>query len=278
MLAVSLAVTLSVRRPVSGVADDGAMNIPAPPYINRALVIRLQSEWQLLRRRPTIIRRAQGWSLGFRFDDLDQVLAATDYWSTPVARAEAACGGSTLGDGNTVVKRLLLAGRHDTIAARVVLQRLLPGLISRARCWGPQRPGGSHDAFDEMLSAAWSVIREFPFERRPNHLVANLLRDSEYWAFGRTARRKLVHEFTEPRLLDLPVDQSIEAEPMLELAALIADAGSCVLSEHDRQLLTILANGASPTQAARKLQISERTLRYHRDAAVSRLRSAVLAA
>ncbi len=261
------------------------MNTSLPLYNNRPLLVRLQNEWQLLRDRPTVLRRAHGWSLGLEFDNLDQLLAVTDYWATPAARQAATPDAdfngtdtaSTGTAGNDVVARLLATARHDEIAARVVLQRLLPGLIARSRCWGPRRVGGSTEAFDELVSAAWGVIREFPFERRPRHLVANMLRDSEYAAFRRNTRRMLVHEFTEPRSLDTVIEYQAEIEPMLELADIIAEARSHTLTDHDLELLTLLANGSSPTEAAKQLNISERTLRYHREAAVGRLRDAVLA-
>ena len=265
-------------------ADADGMNISLPLYSNRPLLDRLQSEWQLLRERPTVVHRARGWDLGVPFDTLDEVIAATDYWESPAARAAAVgnghgkVNGNRTVNGNEVVTRLLIAGRSDQVAARVVLQRLLPGLISRSRCWGPRRVGGSTEAFDELVSAAWMVIREFPFERRPRHLVANLLRDSENTAFRRATRRLLVHEFTEPQSLDTSVEYQAEIEPMLELADLIAEARPHALSAHDVLLLTLLANGASSAEAAQQLQVSERTLRYHREAAVGRLRTAVLAA
>lgn len=263
---------------VSARADYRRMNTSLPLYSNRPLHMRLQSEWQLLRERPSLLRRAHGWSLGVAFDDLDQLLAATDYWPSPAARAASESQAGANVNGNEVVARLVAAARHDEIAARVVLQRLLPGLVSRSRCWGPRRIGGSTEAFDELVSAAWGVIREFPFERRPRHLIANLLRDSEYAAFRRNTRRLLVHEFTEPRSLDTAVEYQAEIEPMLELADIIAEARAHTLTDHDLELLTLLANGVSPAEAAKQLHISERTLRYHREAAVGRLRDAVLAA
>lgn len=267
-----------MRVAVRARADDRGMNTSLPLYNNRPLIVRLQSEWQLLRDRPTVLRRAHGWSLGVQFDDLDQLLVATDYWPTPAARQAASVAAGAGGNGNTVVARLLAAARHDEVAARVVLQRLLPGLVARSRCWGPRRVGGSTEAFDELVSAAWTVIREFPFERRPRHLIANLLRDSEYAAFRRNTRRMLVHELTEPRSLDTAVEYQAQIEPILELADIIAQARLHTLTDHDLELLTLLANGASPAEAAKRLQISERTLRYHREAAVGRLREAVLAA
>ena len=81
-----------------------------------------------------------------------------------------------------------------------------------------------------------------------------------------------------PRSLDTAVEYQAEIEPMLELADLIAEARLLTLTDHDLELLMLLANGASPAEAAKQLQISERTLRYHREAAVGRLREAVLAA
>lgn len=258
------------------------MNTSLPLYSNRPLLMRLNSEWQLLRDRPSVLRRARTWGLKLPFDDLDQVIAATDYWASPAARAAAVTRNDVhtgaASRGNDVVARLLCAARSDEVAARVVLQRLLPGLISRSRCWGPRRIGGSTEAFDELVSAAWIVVRVFPFERRPRHLVANLLRDSEYDAFQRCTRRMLVHEFTEPRSLDTAVEYQAEIEPLLELADLIAEARTHALTDHDVELLTLLVNGASPAEAAKQLHVSERTLRYHRAAAVGRLRDAVLAA
>ena len=254
------------------------MNTSLPLYSTRPLLMRLNSEWELLRERPSVVRRAHGWSLGLQFDNLDQIVAATDYWASPAARAAATPGAHVSTAGNEVVARLLAAARCDEVAARVVLQRLLPGLISRSRCWGPRRAGGSTEAFDELVSAAWAVIREFPFERRPRHLVANLLRDSEYSAFQRTSRRMLVHEFTEPRALDTAVEYQAAIEPLLVLADLIAEARPRALTDHDVQVLTLLASGVSPAEAAKALHVSDRTLRYHRAAAVGRLRDAVLAA
>lgn len=249
------------------------MNASLPLYNHRPLLVRLHSEWQLMRDRPSVLRRAQRWQLGVSFTNLDEIITATDYWSSPAARACAQPHGSPA-RGNEVMSNLLLAARSDEIAARVVLQRLIPGLISRSRCWGPRRPGGSTEAFDELVSAAWAVIREFPVERRPRHLVANLLRDCEYVAFRRATRRLLVHEFSEPQALDIAVEYQAEIEPLLELADLIAEAREQSLTDHDVELLKLLVNGVSPREAAQRLQISERTLRYHRDAAVGRLREA----
>lgn len=132
------------------------------------------------------------------------------------------------------------------------------------------------DAFDEMLSATWMIIREFPPERRSRHLAASVLRAGEYRAFQQASRRLMVHELTAPNLLDLPVETVVTLDVADELAALVACAGS--LTERDVQLIELLTSGCSPAEMAEQLSISVRTVRNRRDAVVHRLRVAAMAA
>ncbi len=260
---------------------------PAPC---RSLRSRLDREWLAIRSRPSVLRRAAGWGLDIAFHSLDDIVAATGFWASSAEReaaeretteraatereaAELEEAGSA--GGNAVLRRLLLVARTDDLAARVVLQRLLPGLATRAYRWGARRAGGSADAFDELVSAAWTVIREFPVERRPRHLAANLLRDSEYHAFVRATRRRLVPELTDPFLLDLPVGAPPAIEPADELADVIACARS--LSEYDLRLIELLAQGRTAKEVASAMHISERSVRNHRDLVVHRLRVAAAA-
>ncbi len=249
-----------------------------PHASNRSLFARLQREWAAITDRPTVLCRVHHWGVGVGFRSLDEVVAATGFCARRIDRlagadadADAACSAAA----NDVLAKLLLAARVDDLAARVVLQRMLPGLIGTARRWGADRAGGSFDAFDELLSAAWTVIREYPVERRPQHLAANLLRDSEYRAFGRSVRRMLALEPTPTDLAELPA--SVEAiEPSVELAEVIA--GARLLTEHDLRLLELLVRGCSQVEVAAELEVSVRTVRNHRNAVVHRLREAALAA
>ncbi len=259
-----------------------------PLCINRPLLARLEREWSAITARPAVVRRAQGWGLGVPYSNLDELLVAIGHRELaprqlaprqrpqPAAAQPAAAQPAAAPSADAVLGRLLLAARGDEVAARVVLQRLLPGLISGSRRWGVYREGGSADAFDELLSAAWMVIREFPVERHTHQLVARMLRESEYRAFGRALRRRLVHELVEPQLLDLVAQEVARAEPLFELVDIIAAAGS--LDERDRQLLVLLAQGRSQSDLAQLFDVSERTVRNHRDAMVHRVRSLVLAA
>ena len=245
-----------------------------PLLLNRSLLSRLEREWQALNERPPVLRRAAGWNLGFEFASLDEVVSASGFRALG-DRGEYAAG-PTQAAANEVLRRLLVAARVDDVAARVVLQRLLPGVIATARRWGGHRQGGTMDAFDEMLSATWMVIREFPAQRRSPHLAASVLRAGEYRAFQQANRRMLVHELTAPNLMDLPVESVETLDVADELAQVVACATS--LTEHELQLIELLARGCTAAEVAEQLGISVRTVRNHRDAVVHRLRVAALAA
>jgi DNA-binding CsgD family transcriptional regulator len=245
-----------------------------PQQINRSLLARLDREWHALNHRPAVLHRVAGWGLGIDFNSLDDVVVAAGYW-TNVAQRQCA-GGEGSAAANEVLRRLLLAARTDDVAARVALQRVLPGVMTAARRWGAHRAGGSVDAFDEMLSATWMAIREFPVESRSGHLAAGILRAGEYRAFQQQNRRMMVHEPTAPNLLDLAVEPLVTVDVADELAELLATAEQ--LTEYDLQLLELLASGCTAIQISQALKISERTVRNHRDSIVVRLRSAAMAA
>jgi len=177
-----------------------------------------------------------------------------------------------------VLAGVVAAARTDALAARVVLQRLLPGLSSLARRHAAGRFEGNLDAFDELLSAAWAVIREFPVDRRPRHVAANLLRDTEYHAFTKATRRLLVHELTEPQSLDVPVVIEADREPLDELADVVRSARIRLLTDRDLHLLRLLVRGCTIAEVAAALQVSVRTVGNRREVLVSRLREAALAA
>lgn len=249
------------------------MNQRLPLVINRSLLARLDREWLALNCRPAVLRRAAGWGLGIDFASLDDVVAAAGY--RPQAD-DRVCDGVSAVVANEVLRRLLAAARTDDVAARVVLQRLLPGVVATARRWGGHRHGGSMESFDEMLSSTWMVIREFPTDRRSRHLAASVLRAGEYRAFQQASRRMMVHELTAPNLLDLPVETVVTLDVADELAAVVACASS--LTEHELQLIELIARGCTATEMAEQLSISVRTVRNHRDAVVHRLREAAMAA
>lgn len=236
------------------------------PLPHSALLVRLSREWQVLNHRPAVLCRARTWHLDVAFGSLDDLVAAAG-WRRAGAEQPSPAGLAPAAE--EVLARLVLAARHDDLAARVVLQRILPGVVAAARRWA-SRPQGGAEALDELLAAAWSVIRTFPVERRGAHLAARLLRDAEYHAFIRPHRRRLVAEAVPTERLDRPVEPIDEVSSSAELAELIAAAHT--LTDRDRALLALIIQGRSVGEVASVLQVSVRTVTNHRDAMVSRLR------
>lgn len=224
----------------------------------------------MLRARPLVVQHARGWQLGVPIDSLDDVVAATGW--RPARRTEIPAGeggGDTGIDGDAVLGLLVRLAHTDRLAARVVLQRLLPGVVALARRWARRDEGGP-DALDELLGVAWTVVRAYPIERRGVHVAANLLRDVEYHAFIRPHRRLAVFESTEPHHLDLPVEAPEPHDPAAELGELLAAAHT--LTARDRRLVDLIVRGTPVSEMAVQLEVSVRTIANHRDALVHRLR------
>jgi hypothetical protein len=235
---------------------------------HRYLLTRLQRDWNLLSCRRSAVRRASDWHLSpLALTSLDDLLTLTGLGS-----------GAFDPSSDEVMRRLVTLARHDDLAARVVLQRMLPGLSACAK-------RHSHnfetqlDALDELLSEAWGVVRSFPIERRARYVIKNLLRDCEYRAFDKIRRRMLVHEFTDPARLDLPVEpDDSAAEPLGTIVDLLVRARATWMTDLDLAVVTALLNTSTVKQAAVVLQVTDRTVRTRRGIIAARLRQLAEAA
>jgi DNA-directed RNA polymerase specialized sigma24 family protein len=233
---------------------------------HRYLLTRLQREWNMLSRRRSAVSRASAWRLTPRaIESLDELLVLTGLGPGPIDPA-----------GDETLRRLVVLARHDDLAARVVLQRMLPGL---SNCAKRNSSGFDNqlDALDELLSEAWTVIRSFPIERRDRYVIKNLLRDCEYRAFLKTRRRKLVQDVTDPLLLDRAVEtdnpsSESTAESLVTIADLLSRARAAGMSKHDVDVVVALLNTATVKQAAIVLGVTDRTVRSRRHDVVRQLR------
>lgn len=276
-----------MRPSVRVAADRAAMHIPTSPL---GIIHLLDSEWRTLRLRRLARDRIAVWQIGTDCPTLDDVLLATGYRRSAgdpvtVERVDWWPEG-TVGDGATA--RLLLAARTDDLAARVLLQRLLPGLLSVARRWRGRTLDGA--PIDELVTTAWSVIRSFPVESRPRHLVANLLRDVEYHTYRRATRRLLeVVPVGSPERPGWPGNVSplapaadefdLDDDALLDLARCVRrarDESSMTLDDDDLTALRMVAEGLSLGEAAERLGCTSRTVQNHRARLVYRLRAALV--
>ncbi len=220
---------------------------------------RLDREWAAIRRRPRVLATVRSWGVTDRpFDDLDELLALAGY-RVPLSAAT-----------NAVLVRIVERAATDDLAARIVLQRILPGLLAtvRRRCPRTDRGGG----FEELLGAAWLAIRSARTDHEPAQIAANIVRDAGYRAFVAPARRKSATEIVvDPRVLD-DAPSVVRISAGEELAALLADARAEGFPPADLDLVRRLLEVGSPAAVAREHEVTTRTVRNRRDRIALKLR------
>lgn len=224
---------------------------------------RLALEWTRLRTHPGCLATASGWGLlPSPVTDLAELLTAVGYERPHDA------------DSDDRFRALVLLAATDDLAARIVLQRLLPGLLAVVR----RRRGRGEHVFEELLGAAWIAIRTFNPARHPRGLAAALISDADYAAFRAAERRRSSDEVPVDVTLHHVADDRAPS-PCDELAEIIAEAArSGIASDDDLLLIRRLAAGASTEQLAESMQVTSRTIRNRRARITSALRGTALAA
>lgn len=265
-----------------------------------SLVARLQTEWDHLATRRTAVCRARNWSVtAVHFDDLDELLTLTGYRSFASYHASRGSAGRSLSSSaeecNEVTGRLLAVAATDDLAARILLQRMLPGLVALARRAG-HRPGsgrgdergnergtgrtGSESGdqvgvIDDLLAAAWTAIRGWNPTRSSRVYVAALLSDAWYVAVRRPLRRRRLAEGSfDPQWIDERLAApSARPAPFSELIELLGAAQAAgVLDAHELAAIAASINPADPGAPDGSRQVGARMMRYRRAAAIAKVR------
>ena len=133
-----------------------------------------------------------------------------------------------------VLAALVREARHDPLAARMVLQALLPGLkaiAGRLLLDAEER----EELWSALLAHCWERIRRYPLERRPARIAANILfdtlqRTSRELKRQRHRRDQPAGELAPERLAASPVDPDVERV----LARAVAAAA---ISEEEAELI-----------------------------------------
>jgi hypothetical protein len=240
--------------------------------LDSRLAARLDREWERLARHRPSIYRARGWAVTDDvIDHLDDLLAAAGYGVSP-----AALEARTSSDDNAVVRRLVRLAQSDEFAARIVLQRILPGLRHRARLWSG-RGGTTHhyeDTLGELIAVAWTLIRTYDVDRRFGFVAANLVRDSAHYAFIAPKRRRSSgEEVADPATLPDDTPPPPVSAPSAELAELLEAAAGAGVPADDLELVReLLAAGGSTEAVAARRHVTSRTIRNRRLRAIGHLR------
>jgi hypothetical protein len=259
-----------VSLPVSHSTVCGGMS--STPVQSRHLLVRLQHDWDHLKQSRRAIQHARRWCLVSTpigpdrpLESLDDVLTWAGY----------GCSAGNGGDDH-VLGTLVRLAVSDQLAARVVLQRLLPGISSMAR----RRTGRGHPyhlVLDEVVATAWTVIRTYPVDRRHTYVAVGMLREIDYQSFRR-ARRRLTTFVPRPlHTFDAQPSAVATISPADELHDLLEAAAAAGLDPADIELARRLGRGETTRQIARSTNVTDRTVRNKRDAVTYRLRAVALA-
>jgi hypothetical protein len=242
---------------------------------NRKLAERFNLEWAALAADPLTTVQLATWPPGspaHRYGGIEAILAA-------------AGGAGDLPDdaSDHLLADLVRLAARDTLAARIVLQRLLPGLVLAAVRRTSCHPADRTTAFDDLTSTAWLVVRTYPIDRRPVRVAANLLRDIEYQTFVRPARLKVaVAEESVWAVEDREVDgvgrPAGTRHAADEVHHVMSFARSAGIPPADLALLDALfLSGRSVADVARDLKVSTRTVYSRRVAVAARMGELALA-
>lgn len=237
------------------------------PSTRLPVIRRLVDEWSMMGTRNHNLRQVNGWGLpGSPINNLDDVLVRAGF-GTGVA--------DSIGDQYLLL--LVQRAAHDELAARIVLQRILPPLLAIARRRGRIIRGGIDEALTETLSHAWELIRTYPVERRPAKVAANLVRDAEYFAFVRNSRKKTIVVDIKPAdELERLAEPAQEGTASDELWRLLHEADQKGMTHKRLDVLRRLANGDSFELVAADYGVAIRTVRTWRKEGITELRARTL--
>jgi hypothetical protein len=173
----------------------------------------------------------------------------------------SACQGSTEDDvADAALANTVARARTDTAAARIVLRRILPGLVAVAgrRCRISNLP--AQDVLHEVVATAWIAIRSYPIERRPRRIASNLVRDAEYLMFVRADRLRHIDE-TDFDGVGETDSSTVPQSPGAEVIALLADGRRAGVDAEGLNLLGRLAlTDVSVGDLATELSCTPRTI------------------
>lgn len=228
----------------------------------RSLTDALDREWLRLRCRPSSLRRLR--SVHTDEPDLDRWasdrLGSARDLDDVVALTHRRLGA----DGDRLLRWLLLAASSEPLAARIVLQRLLPLAISAAARW--TAVDGTGPPVDEVITASMVAILRADRSTDRAHLAPRLVGAAVQDALRTPRRRRrTTAEVSSGNLrFELTAAPSPELDPLVAVTRLL-HAGTAAGVDPD--LLDVarrLARGESTSRIAEASGCTDRTIRNRR--------------
>ncbi len=231
---------------------------------SRSLSHRLDREWAQMCRRPEVIATVRSWELTDQpVATLGEFLALAGHRVEPGRQSDELLG------------RLVGLARSDPMAARIVLQRILPGLLAIVKAEQERNP--RINAFDILIGEAWISIAGYRIDIRPTDIAARILHDARHRAFTNGRRRRIIEEVScDAETLNEMVVLATTV-PFDDLIGVIGEATRRGLEPAAVDTVCALLKHGTAVKVAAAQQLTTRTVRYRRDHAVGRIRRLVAA-
>jgi hypothetical protein len=176
---------------------------------------------------------------------------------------------STQGNDDEADQNLAaLVGRAatDPTMARLVLQRVMPGVLSVAKRRANLSPGTFVEILHDLVANAWIAVCTYPLDRRPRKIAANLVRDIEYNTFTQQSRLRRV---ATDAVAELPERSAPRhTNPGEDVITVLAAARNAGANPDGLRLLgELTVAGRSVAELAESYGVSPRTILNRRLAA-----------
>ncbi len=228
----------------------------------------LDREWDALLHRREHLDEVRSWACPLRpltADVLRSISSLDDLIEATHARHGEL--------GNTLLGELVGRSPTSALAGRIVVQRLLPALLTGVSRYGQLCP--HPDRVSEAVGALWIAIASYDVDQRPRAIAASLVSDTMWNAFRMPARRLSAGELpAEPRrFIDTVATDQHDA--LVEFAHVVRLGRASGVGEADLDVLIRLVRHGSPAAVAALDDVSTRTVRTRRAQAVARLRESI---
>jgi hypothetical protein len=180
--------------------------------MGQSLFTMLDAEWSDFSRRPRSVERLRQWAkedpVLRRFVDLESLVA---FARTPGHPA----------DSDDVLQCLARRSASDDVAARTLLQAVIYALVPitvRFRL----AAGDGDEIAAVVVAAAYDRIRTYPVARRPRHIAANIILDTQQ-SVSRTLCRPRITEVSMADIDRIPIEVA-SPSPTDRVIALVDEA------------------------------------------------------
>lgn len=208
----------------------------------------VDADWPRLTVDPSALATAATWNLTpSPPSSLDEVLTAVGFEMPPTRSNESR------------FVRLVRLAADDPLAARVALQRILPGLCAKAR----PLPGHAGDPVTELLAAAWIAIRTYGTNRHPGFLAPALISDACVAVYRRGRSRVYRVDPVDPAVgFGSRIEETAQRTALEEVVDLVEQARRAgAIDDDDVAFVGQLVRHKRAVDVAAALGITPRTVR-----------------